>query len=154
LASQKAWLGNLLVFCAVLCEAVYAVIGKKLTGSMGPKRISSLINLWGFLLVMPLGLWQALQFDFSSVTGSVWLLLLFYSLAASMWSVWLWMTGLKTVPAAKAGVFTVMLPVAAAAVGVLLLGERMGGMQILAFGIALIGVVLATLPEKTSLTAS
>jgi drug/metabolite transporter (DMT)-like permease len=151
LASQKAWLGNLLVFCAVLCEAVYAVIGKKLTGSLGPKRISSLINLWGFVLMMPLGLWQALQFDFSSVTGPVWLLLLFYSLAASMLSVWLWMTGLKTVPAAKAGVFTVMLPVAAAAVGVLLLGERMGGMQILAFGIALVGVVLATLPEKTSL---
>jgi drug/metabolite transporter (DMT)-like permease len=67
--------------------------------------------------------------------------------------VWLWMTGLKTVPAAKAGVFTVMLPVATAAVGVLLLGERMGGMQILAFGIALVGVVLATLPEKTSLNA-
>lgn len=150
LASKKAWLGNLLVFCAVLCEAAYAVIGKKLTSSMGPKRISSLINLWGFALVTPLGLWQALQFDFTSVSGSVWLLLLFYSLAASVWTVWLWMTGLKTVPAAQAGVFTVMLPIAAAAVGVLLLGERMNGLQIAAFGIALVGVVLATLPEKNS----
>jgi drug/metabolite transporter (DMT)-like permease len=150
LASQKAWLGNLLVFCAVLCEAAYAVIGKKLTGSLGPKRISSLINLWGFLLVMPLGLWQAPQFDFSSVSGSLWLLLLFYSLAASVWTVWLWMTGLKTVAAAQAGVFTVMLPIAASAVGVLLLGERMGAMQLLAFGIALIGVILATLPVKTA----
>jgi drug/metabolite transporter (DMT)-like permease len=150
LASKKAWLGNLLVFCAVLCEAAYAVIGKKLTGSMGPKRISSLINLWGFALVTPLGLWQALQFDFTSVSGSVWLLLLFYSLAASVWTVWLWMTGLRTVPAAQAGVFTVMLPISAAAVGVLLLGERMNGLQIAAFGIALVGVVLATLPEKSS----
>jgi drug/metabolite transporter (DMT)-like permease len=150
LASKKAWLGNLLVFCAVLCEAAYAVIGKKLTGSMGPKRISSLINLWGFALVTPLGLWQALQFDFTSVSGSVWLLLLFYSLAASVWTVWLWMTGLRTVPAAQAGVFTVMLPISAAAVGVLLLGERMNGLQIAAFGIALVGVVLATLPEKNS----
>jgi drug/metabolite transporter (DMT)-like permease len=150
LVSKKAWLGNLLVFCAVLCEAAYAVIGKKLTGSMGPKRISSLINLWGFALVTPLGLWQALQFDFTSVSGSVWLLLLFYSLAASVWTVWLWMTGLRTVPAAQAGVFTVMLPISAAAVGVLLLGERMNGLQIAAFGIALVGVVLATLPEKNS----
>ncbi|MBS7806887.1 DMT family transporter [Variovorax sp. PCZ-1] len=150
LAYKNAWLGNLLVFCAVLCEAAYAVIGKKLTGVMTPKRISSLINLWGFLLVMPLGIWQALRFDFSGVSVSMWLLLLFYSLAASVWTVWLWMTGLKTVPAAKAGVFTVMLPIAAAAVGVLLLGERMNGLQMIAFAIALVGVVLATLPEKSS----
>jgi drug/metabolite transporter (DMT)-like permease len=147
---KNAFLGNLLVFCAVLCEAAYAVIGKKLTGSLGPKRISSLINLWGFLLVTPLGVWQALTFDFASVSAPMWLLLLFYSLAASVWTVWLWMTGLKTVPAAKAGVFTVMLPISAAAVGVLLLGERMNGLQMLAFAIALVGVVLATLPERTT----
>jgi drug/metabolite transporter (DMT)-like permease len=149
LAFQKAWLGNLLVFCAVLCEAAYAVIGKKLTGTMGPKRISSLINLWGFLLVMPLGIWQALSFDFQTVPFTMWGLLIFYSLAASVWTVWLWMTGLKTVPAAQAGVFTVMLPISAAAVGVLLLGEKLSGLQLLAFTIALAGVVLATMPEKT-----
>lgn len=147
---KNAFLGNLLVFCAVLCEAAYAVIGKKLTASLGPKRISSLINLWGFLLVTPLGVWQALTFDFASVSVNMWLLLLFYSLAASVWTVWLWMTGLKTVPAAKAGVFTVMLPISAAAVGVLLLGERMNGLQMLAFAIALVGVVLATLPDKST----
>lgn len=148
LAQKNAVVGNLLVFAAVLCEAAYAVIGKKLTGVMSPKRITSLINLWGFALVTPLGLWQASRFDFSSVASSTWLLLLFYALAASIWTVWLWMTGLKTVPAAQAGVFTVMLPISAAAVGVLLLGERMSSLQILAFGVALIGVVLATLPQR------
>lgn len=136
------------MFAAVLCEAAYAVIGKKLTGVMSPKRITSLINLWGFALVTPLGLWQASRFDFSSVASSTWLLLLFYALAASIWTVWLWMTGLKTVPAVQAGVFTVMLPISAAAVGVLLLGESMSSLQILAFGVALIGVVLATLPQR------
>jgi drug/metabolite transporter (DMT)-like permease len=148
LASKKAWLGNLLVFAAVLCEAAYAVIGKKLTGVLSPKRITSLINLWGFVLVMPLGLWQAMQFDFSTVQPSMWMLLAFYSLAASIWTVQLLMMGLKTVPASQAGVFAVMMPIAAAAVGVLVLGERMSGLQIAAFGIALVGVVLATLPQR------
>lgn len=143
-----AWLGNLLVFGAVLCEASYAVIGKKLTGALGPKRITSIINLWGFALVTPFGLYQATSFDFGSVTPATWLLLLFYSLAASVWTVWLWMTGLKRVPAALAGVFTVMLPVSAALVGVLVLGERLAGLQALAFAIALAGVVLATLPVR------
>ncbi len=142
-----AWLGNLLLIGAVLCEAAYAVIGKKLTGVLGPKRITSLINLWGFALVTPLGVWQASSFNFAAVPSSTWLLLVFYALAASVWTVWLWMTGLKTVSAAHAGVFTVMLPISAAAVGVLWLGESMSGLQIVAFAIAMMGVVLATLPQ-------
>jgi len=144
--SDKAWLGNLLVFGAVLCEAAYAVIGKKLTGALGPRRITAIVNLWGLLLVTPFGLWQALSFDFAALQLPSWLLLLFYSLAASVWSVWLWMTGLRHLPAALGGVFTVMLPISAALVGVLVLGESFGALQAGAFSLALAGVVLATLP--------
>jgi len=148
LTAKNVLMGNLLVFAAVLCEAAYAVIGKKLTGALGPKRIASLINLWGFALMTPTGLYLARDFNFGTVAPGMWLLLVFYALAASVWTVWLWMTGLNTVPAAKAGVFTVMLPISAALTGVLVLGERLSGMQLLAFGIALLGVVLATLPAR------
>lgn len=140
--------GNLLVFAAVVCEASYVVIGKRLTDGLGPKRISSIINLWGFVLVTPMGLWAAWSFDFGAVDARLWVLLLFYGLAASVWTVWLWMTGLKTVPASKAGVFTVMLPLSAAAIGVLFMGETLTPLQLLAFGIALLGLVLATLPSR------
>jgi drug/metabolite transporter (DMT)-like permease len=143
-----AWLGNLLVFVSVLCEAAYAVIGKKLIASMGPKRISAVINLWGFALMTPLGLYAAIGFDFASVKAGIWLLLTFYALAASVWTVWLWMTGLKSVPAAQAGVFTVMLPISAALVAVLVLGEKLSGMQMMAFALALAGILLATFPAK------
>jgi drug/metabolite transporter (DMT)-like permease len=146
--SRLAWLGNLLVFGAVLCEAAYAVIGKKLTGSLGPKRITALINLWGLVLITPLGVYASLRFEFATVQPAIWFLLVFYSLAASVWSVWLWMTGLKRVPAAQSGIFTVMLPVSAALVGVLALGEQLGAIQLIAFALALAGVVLATLPVK------
>jgi drug/metabolite transporter (DMT)-like permease len=148
LASNSAWLGNLLLLGAVFCEAAYAVIGKRLTGALGPKRITALINLWGFMLVTPMGLWMAWRFDFAAVAPGSWLLLLFYALAASVWTVWLWMTGLKSLPASQAGVFTVMLPVSAAAVGVGVLGETLGGLQIAAFALALVGVLLATLPQR------
>jgi drug/metabolite transporter (DMT)-like permease len=145
---SRAWLGNLLIFGAVLCEASYAVIGKKLTAALSPKRISAIINLWGFVLMTPMGVYMALRFDFAPVKMETWLLLVFYGLAASVWTVWLWMTGLKVVPAAQAGVFTVMLPISAALVGVLVLGEKLTGIQMLAFAIALIGVLLATLPAR------
>lgn len=148
------WLGNALVFCAVLCEAAYAVIGKSLTGRLGPKRISSLINLWGFVLSTPFGLWLAWRFDFGAVGGGTWLLLIFYAMAASIWTVWLWMTGLARVPASQAGVFTVMLPVSAAVMGVFALGETLAIAQLLAFVMALSGVVLATWPRRGSIDPS
>lgn len=150
--TQATW-GNLLVFAAVVCEASYVVIGKRLTEGLGPKRISAIINLWGLALVTPLGLWAAWRFDFGTVSAGVWGLLVFYALAASVWTVWLWMTGLKTVPASRAGVFTVMLPVSAAAIGVLFMGERLTFMQLLAFGIALLGLLLATLPGRQAAPA-
>ena len=149
-ATHLAWLGNLLLVGAVLCEASYAVIGKALTGQLSPRRISALINLWGFVLSTPFGLWLAWRFDFGAVSGGTWVLLVFYALAACMWTVWLWMTGLKSVPAAQAGVFTVMLPISAAAVGVLVLGERLSTLQLLAYGVALTGVLLATLPSRAA----
>jgi drug/metabolite transporter (DMT)-like permease len=145
---RLAWLGNVLIFGAVLCEAAYAVIGKKLTAVLSPKRISAVINLWGFVLMTPFGLYTALHFDFTAVRIEMWALLLFYALAASVWTVWLWMTGLKSVPASRAGVFTVMLPISAALVGVLLLGETLSGLQVLAFAIALAGLLLATVPAR------
>ena len=124
-AAQAPWWGYALLLGAVLCEASYVVIGKRLTAQLSPRRISSLINLWGLVLVTPFGIWQALRFDFAAVPAATWALLVFYAIAASMVTVWLWMQGLRHVPSSRAGVFTVMLPVSAALVGIAVLGEAL-----------------------------
>lgn len=141
-------LGYALLVGAVLCEASYVVIGKRLAGRVSPRRVSAFINLWGLVLVMPFGVWQALGFDFAAVAAPTWALLGFYALAASVWAVWLWMKGLQRVPAPQAGVFTVMLPVTAAAVGVGVLGEPFVPAQAAALSLALVGLLLATWPQR------
>jgi drug/metabolite transporter (DMT)-like permease len=146
--------GFALLMGAVFCEACYVVIGKRLTGNVSPRRISALINLWGLALVTPLGIWQALSFDFTGVRAPMWGLLVFYALAASVVTVWLWMKGLMQVPAARAGVFSVMLPVSAALIGVAVLGEPFTGLHGLAFGMALAGVLLATWPARRATARS
>lgn len=139
-------LGQILLVGAVFCEAIYAVIGKKLTSSLSPKRIAALINLWGFVLTLPFGLYLAWHFEFGSVGLPTWLLLVGYALAACMVTVWLWMTGLQVVPASQSAVFTVMLPLSTAVVGVVFLGESLNSLQMLAFAIAVSSLALATLP--------
>lgn len=143
-------LGNLLVFAAVICEAVYVVIGKHLTQGLGPRRIAAIINIWGLVLSTPAGLWGAWYVGFGQMHPVTWALLVYYALAASVWTVWLWMTGLRHVPANMAGVFSVLMPLTAAAVGTLFLGEHLTPGQTVAFAIALAGLLLATLPGRRS----
>jgi len=137
-------LGALLLLGAVFCEALYVVLGKKLSARVGPKRISALINLWGLALVTPLALWQLPGFAWNFIPRQSYVLLVAYAISASVLTVWLWMTGLKHVPASSAGVFTVFLPISAAAVGVAFLGEQFTPAQAAAFALALVGVVLAS----------
>lgn len=143
-AGETSGLGALLLLATVFCEAGYVVIGKRLTASLSPRRISALINGWGLILVAPLALWQAAGFDFSRPAAGHWLGLLGYAAAASIITVWLWMTGLRRVPAAQAGVFMVFLPLATGLVGLVFLGEQMSLVQALAYGLAVLGVILAT----------
>ncbi|MBQ0931025.1 DMT family transporter [Ideonella sp. 4Y16] len=147
-AAEAPWWGYALLLAAAVCEACYVVIGKRLTAGVSPRRISALINLWGLVLVTPLGLWQALSFDFAAVALPTWTLLVFYALAASVVTVWLWMRGLREVPAPRAGVFSVLLPLSATAVGVLFLGESLGLAQVGALALALAGLLLATWPAR------
>jgi drug/metabolite transporter (DMT)-like permease len=58
------------------------------------------------------------------------------------------MKGLQHVSAAKAGVFMVFLPVSTALVGLVFLGERMNAIQLVAYALALGGVMLATWPAR------
>jgi drug/metabolite transporter (DMT)-like permease len=149
-AGSGSLLGYGLLLCAVFCEASYVVIGKRLTGKVTPRRISALINLWGLALVTPFGLWQARTFDFTAVPPGSWALLTFYAVAASVATVWLWMQGLRHVPSSRAGVFTVLLPITAALVGITVLGEAFGPAHIAAFALAMTGLLLATWPERSA----
>ncbi|GAA5173637.1 DMT family transporter [Niveibacterium umoris] len=138
--------GNLLLIGAVACEAAYVVIGKQVSAHLPPLRVSALINLVGFLLMTPFGIWQALDFRFASVPPGMWTLLVFYALGASVFSVWLWMSGLRGVPANHAGVFTIALPLASTTIGVLFLGEHFGLPHGIALGCAVAGVLLVSVP--------
>ena len=106
-----------------MCEAIYVIISKRLSATRSPLRVSALINLLGLVLIAPLGLWQLGVLRCRRLTATLWLLLVFYSLAASLFAVWMWVAGLKHVAASHAGVFTVALPIAATLVGIFLLGE-------------------------------
>jgi drug/metabolite transporter (DMT)-like permease len=141
---QVSVTGNMLVLACVFCEAVYVVIGKRLTATLSAMRISALINLFGLAYMTPFGLWAAIDFPFGSLGPDIWAMLVFYALAASMISTWLWLSGLKHVPASESGVFTIAMPLAASGIAVAFLGERFTSAHAVALACATLGVYLIT----------
>ena len=141
-------MGNLLVFGCVCCEAVYVILGKRLTATLPPMRISALINLFGLALMTPFGIAQARDFDFAALGAGIWELLTFYAIAASVLATWLWLSGQKHVPASHSGVFTIAMPIAASLVGVLWLGEHCVALHGVAFACASAGIVLIAWPRR------
>ena len=140
--------GSALLLGAVTCEALYVVIGKKLSASVGPKRISALINLWGLVLVAPFALWQlpaSRRRSSRSRRGGCCCRLLDRRQRRHGVAV-------DDRPEARAGVvgrhLHRFLPVSAAAVGVLFYGEEFTTAQAAAFALALVGVVLAAWPAR------
>jgi drug/metabolite transporter (DMT)-like permease len=149
-ATGSGWLGDALVFGAVCCEALYVVIGKRLSATRTPMRVAAWINLWGLVLSAPLGLWQIARVDFSAIAAGTWILLVFYALAASVVAVALWMSGLRRISAGLAGVFTVALPLSSTAVAVGVLGEVPTWLDAIALSFALAAILLATWPGVRS----
>ncbi len=140
--------GNLMVLGAVGCESLYVILSRRLTQTLAPIDICAYTHLFGFLLMLPLGADALLHFDYARVPPGIWALVLWYGLSASIFSFWLWMKGIRHVPGSVAGVFSAVLPVAAALYGIAFLGER----PTLAHGVALAcviaGIVLASLKTR------
>ncbi|MBR8179514.1 DMT family transporter [Burkholderia ambifaria] len=143
-ASSGSLTGNLLILGAVCCESIYVILSRRLTQTLAPIDICAYTHLFGLFLMLPLGATAMWQFDYASVPAATWALVVWYGLSASIFSFWLWMKGIRHVPGSLAGVFSAVLPVAAAAYGIAFLGER----PTLAHGIALAcvvtGIVLAS----------
>jgi drug/metabolite transporter (DMT)-like permease len=147
-AASGSLTGNLLILGAVCCESIYVILSRRLTQTLAPIDICAYTHLFGLGLMLPLGATALWHFDYASVPAGTWALVVWYGLSASIFSFWLWMKGIRHVPGSLAGVFSAVLPVAAAAYGIACLGER----PTLAHGIALAcvvtGIVLASLRVK------
>jgi drug/metabolite transporter (DMT)-like permease len=145
---ESSLTGNLMVLGAVCCESLYVILSRRLTQTLAPIDICAYTHLFGFLLMLPVGLPAALSFDYAVVPPGIWGLSLWYGLAASVFSFWLWMKGIRHVPGSIAGVFTAVLPVAAALYGIVVLGERPTPAHGIALACVMAGIGLASVRTK------
>lgn len=142
--------GNLLVIGAVLAEALFSVLAKRLSGRLTPTQMSFWVNLIGLVLFLPLAAPLALTFSWSSVPNAIWLVLAVYAVSSGVVSFWLWYAGQARVPVSVAGLFTGFAPLTTAVLAIVMLGER-PTIGVALGAIALFGsLAVATWPERAN----
>jgi len=140
--------GNALVGGAVLCEASFVILGKRLAPPYRPLRLALGANLVGLALAVPLVAIDAPQFDPFAVRPGMWLLGIWYALSASVFCLWLWYRGLPYVETWLAGLATAAIPVAALGTSALYLGESIGPARLAGAALVIAAIVLGALSSS------
>jgi len=141
-------IGNLLIGGAVLCEASFVILGKRLAPPYRPLRLSLGANLVGLGLSIPLALIDAPALDLGAIRPGMWLLGTWYALAASVICLWLWYRGLPHVETWLAGLATAAIPVVALATSALYLGETIDPPKLAGAALVIAAIVLGALSPR------
>ncbi|WP_433695970.1 DMT family transporter [Paraburkholderia phenoliruptrix] len=134
--------GNLLVFAAIVCEALFILLNRKLRTPVAPLPLSALMCGIGLAVcIVPACFEQPwnMPLDAGALTG-----VLYYALIPTVAGFVLWYEGAARVRGAEAGLMTALVPVSALALAALLLHERISAAQLAGVACVLGAVMLAT----------
>ncbi|WP_428559409.1 MAG: DMT family transporter [Solidesulfovibrio sp. DCME] len=142
--------GNALVLCAVAFEAVFLLLRRAVTEPLSPMAAALLVSLWGTVLFLVPGLWQAASLRLADMTPQAVAAVAYYALGVTVAAYILWFYGVVRVDAATAGVATGVMPVAALCFAALLCGERIGWPEVAGCAGVLAGILCLAGGGKTA----
>lgn len=144
--SSGAWFGILLAMGAVICEALFTIFRKMGADHVPPISNALLVTLFAWVLCLPVGLYQATQFDFSAVALSNYGILAYYGIFVTVIAYYFWFSGISKVPTGVAGVFTGIMPISTVVLSALLLHESFTRYHLLGLALVLAGIGCITAP--------
>jgi drug/metabolite transporter (DMT)-like permease len=134
--------GNALVFLAIVCEALFILLNRKLRTAVAPLPLSALMCGIGFVVAIVPACFEkawAMPVD-ASALGAV----LYYALVPTVAGFVLWYAGAARISGAEAGLMTALVPVSAVALAAVALGEPVSAAQLAGVACVLGAVLLAT----------
>ncbi|PRY09152.1 DMT family transporter [Paraburkholderia sp. BL25I1N1] len=134
--------GNALVFLAIVCEALFILLNRKLRTAVAPLPLSALMCGIGFAVAIVPACFEkpwALPVDASALGG-----VLYYALVPTVLGFVLWYAGAARLSGAEAGLMTALVPVSAVALAAMVSGESVSAAQLAGVACVLGAVLLAT----------
>jgi len=144
IASAGVGRGELLMFGAVTCWALYTIVGRKVLGGLTPLAATSYAALWGTLMLGAVAIPEIVQlrseqFDWRMIVSLLYLGVLGTAVAF----VWYY-TSVQRFGASVASIFNNLVPVFGVLTGVLLLGEALMPSMLIGGVIAIVGVLMVS----------
>lgn len=134
--------GDLWIVLTVIDWALYNIAVRRISRRASDTPITAAALVYGAALVVPLGALELAQ-GLPRVTLDAALAVLFLAFFASALGYWLWSYGLSRVEAGRASAYLNLLPLVAVVSGSLVLGERIGPIELVGGALILGGVALA-----------
>lgn len=146
--------GDIYIIGCVLAWSSYTLLGKKVMSGLSPVGAVTWSCLAGMVMLLPIALNEGLAFTLSHATPVEWLSMLYLGVLGTGVGFSWYYQGIKTLGAARAGVFINLVPVNAVLMGWLMLDETLDFS--LAAGAALIflGVYLVNRSALSPTSAS
>ncbi|NYJ11658.1 drug/metabolite transporter (DMT)-like permease [Rhizobium leguminosarum] len=120
--------GNLLIFCAVVCEGLFILLNKRLKADIPPLAQSTLMAGIGFVVAVIPAVFEARVTP--DIPASAIIAAVYYALVPTVGGFLLWYAGAARVSGTEAALFTAVAPISAVMLAFLILGEPIGLNQI------------------------
>lgn len=140
-----SWIGNALIFGAVVCEGLFILLNKRLRIDIAPLALSTLMTGLGLAVAIVPAITE-MPWAISVTAESVWAVA-YYAVIPTVGGFLLWYAGSARVSGAEASLFTALAPVSALVLAVALLGEQVGLNQMIGIGCVLTAVLSLALPR-------
>ena len=125
--SGHSWVGALLALGAGVSYAVYAVAAKRVLARLAPLTVAAITFTLAAIFLAPALLNERIPF---STLTKAWPLLLYLGVGPTAVAYALFTAGLRRVPATAAGITSLLEPLTATVLGVLIFGESLGALGI------------------------
>ncbi|MFP3845736.1 DMT family transporter [Priestia filamentosa] len=145
------WVGTLLIFGAVIGEALFTIFGKVLSKKMSPLCIATFATIIGFLMFLPFSIYEAISFNFSQPTILEWMYIVYYAVIVTVIGFVLWYYGVSKVPVSTSAVFTGIIAVSSLILSYIFLKEQFQWGHLIGIVCVLIGIFITTRQEKENL---
>jgi drug/metabolite transporter (DMT)-like permease len=140
--------GNALVFAAIVCEALFILLNRKLHAPIAALPLSALMSGIGFVVAIVPACFErawSLPFNANALAGVA-----YYALVPTVGGFVLWYAGAARISGAEAGLMTALVPVSTVAMAAALLHEPVSGAQLAGVACVLGAVLLATAGQMKS----
>jgi drug/metabolite transporter (DMT)-like permease len=139
---NQVWLGMLLVFAAVCCEASYTLMGKKATQDVPSLFVAAFTGVLAALIYSPVLLWQMQDFSFAQADTDSLIALGWWGLGTMGLGSITWYGGVAKVKGSIAAGFMGVMPVSALVLSYVLLDEKFQWIHMAGFALVFAGVLL------------